>query len=124
MSKPAGRRPQPKPAKASAASRIQPAAPRWRSQRRWIGRGAAATANVAAVAIIAVASSGASNAPAANATRVAALASNGSFTTTSGANQTVSALRGQPTLLWFVTTWCSSCQAGTQAMTGQIALCV
>jgi thiol-disulfide isomerase/thioredoxin len=120
MSKPAGRRPQPKAAKASAARRIQPAAPRWRSQRRWIGWGAAGTAIVAAVAIIAVANSGASNAPATNATRVAALAPNGSFTTTSGANQTVSALRGQPTLLWFVTTWCSSCQAGTQAMAAQI----
>ncbi len=44
----------------------------------------------------------------------------GSFTTTAGATRTVASLHGQPTLLWFVTTWCSSCQAGTQAMSRQI----
>jgi thiol-disulfide isomerase/thioredoxin len=73
------------------------------------------------VASIAVASAGGSNSAATNATSVAALAPDGGFTTTSGANQTVSSLRGQPTLLWFVTTWCSSCQAGTQAMASQIS---
>lgn len=43
-------------------------------------------------------------------------APNGTLTTTGGATTTVASLRGTPTLLWFVTTWCSSCQAGTQAM--------
>jgi cytochrome oxidase Cu insertion factor (SCO1/SenC/PrrC family) len=49
-----------------------------------------------------------------------AVAPNGSFTTAAGATETVSSLHGRPTLLWFVTTWCSSCQAGTQAMSAQI----
>lgn len=44
------------------------------------------------------------------------LAPNGSFTTTFGQNISVSSLRGKPTLIWFVATWCTSCQAGTQAM--------
>ncbi|HLI58380.1 MAG TPA: hypothetical protein VKV21_01815 [Solirubrobacteraceae bacterium] len=48
------------------------------------------------------------------------IAPDGRFTTTAGASETVASLRGQPTLLWFVTTWCSSCQAGTQAMSSQI----
>ncbi|HLG67878.1 MAG TPA: redoxin domain-containing protein [Acidimicrobiales bacterium] len=43
-------------------------------------------------------------------------APDGSFTALDGTTDTVAALRGRPTLIWFVTTWCSSCQAGTQAM--------
>lgn len=53
------------------------------------------------------------------ATPVAAVgqpAPEGMLTTTQGTTISVSALEGKPTLLWFVTTWCSSCQAGTQAM--------
>jgi thiol-disulfide isomerase/thioredoxin len=120
MSNPARRQRHPAPPKATGRRGTQPTARRGRSPRVWIGWGTAAAAVVAVVAIIAVASSGASNTPATKATRVAALAPDGSFTTTSGAYQTVASLRGQPTLLWFVTTWCSSCQAGTQAMSSQI----
>ena len=47
-------------------------------------------------------------------------APDGNFTTLTGAPGSVAALRGRTTLLWFVTTWCSSCQAGTQAMRAQI----
>ncbi|MDA8067019.1 MAG: hypothetical protein M0T77_00170 [Actinomycetota bacterium] len=49
-----------------------------------------------------------------------ALAPDGSFTTAAGASETVFVLHGQPALLWFVTTWCSSCQAGTQAVSEQL----
>jgi thiol-disulfide isomerase/thioredoxin len=48
-------------------------------------------------------------------------APDGSFTAVSGRTETIASLRGHKTLLWFVTTWCSSCQAGTQAMAGQVA---
>jgi thiol-disulfide isomerase/thioredoxin len=33
---------------------------------------------------------------------------------------TVASLRGRPTLLWFVTTWCTSCAAGTKVMAQEI----
>ena len=48
-------------------------------------------------------------------------APSGAFTTLAGKTETVAALRGKPTLLWFVTTWCTSCQAGTQAMAQNVA---
>jgi thiol-disulfide isomerase/thioredoxin len=33
---------------------------------------------------------------------------------------TVAQLRGQPTLLWFVATWCSSCESGTQVLASHV----
>lgn len=51
---------------------------------------------------------------------VGTVAPSGSFTTTSGKTVSMSALRGYPALVWFVATWCSSCQAGTQAMAASI----
>lgn len=30
-------------------------------------------------------------------------------------------MKGHPALVWFVSTWCSSCQAGTQAMAQNVA---
>jgi thiol-disulfide isomerase/thioredoxin len=45
----------------------------------------------------------------------------GTFTTLAGHVVNVASLRGQPTLVWFVSTWCSSCQAGTQAMAHDLA---
>ncbi len=45
----------------------------------------------------------------------------GTFTTLTGQRLDVTSLRGHPTLLWFVSTWCSSCQAGTQAMAQNLA---
>jgi len=47
-------------------------------------------------------------------------APDGTFTTAAGKQVSVSSLRGHPTLLWFVATWCSSCQAGTQAVAANI----
>nr|MBW4078255.1 redoxin domain-containing protein [Acidobacteriota bacterium] len=43
-------------------------------------------------------------------------APNAPFATMSGREVSTDSLRGKPTLLWFVSTWCSSCQAGTQTM--------
>lgn len=45
----------------------------------------------------------------------------GTFTTLAGTTDNVASLRGQPTLIWFVTTWCSSCQYGTHVMAQDIA---
>ncbi len=45
----------------------------------------------------------------------------GTFTTLTGQRLDVASLRGHPTLLWFVSTWCPSCQAGTQAMAQNLA---
>jgi thiol-disulfide isomerase/thioredoxin len=52
---------------------------------------------------------------------VGSAAPGGSFTTVSGRTETIAALRGHKTLLWFVTTWCPGCQAGTHAMAGDLA---
>lgn len=83
---------------------------------RWFGwTVAAGVVVVAVVAVIAVSASGNGGSPA-----TGAGAPDGGFTTTSGATETVSSLRGRPALLWFVTTWCSSCQAGTQAMASKV----
>lgn len=49
------------------------------------------------------------------------VAPNGTFTTLAGAPGSVASLRGHPTLVWLVTTWCSSCQAGTQLLAQNIA---
>lgn len=49
-----------------------------------------------------------------------AAAPDGEFTTITGNATSVSAYRGQAVLLWFVTTFCGSCQAGTQAVTANI----
>jgi thiol-disulfide isomerase/thioredoxin len=45
----------------------------------------------------------------------------GTFTTLSGQTVDVASVRGHPTLVWFVSTWCSSCQAGTQTMAQNVA---
>lgn len=44
----------------------------------------------------------------------------GQFTTVSGQPVDVASLRGHPTLLWFVATWCSSCQTGVKAVAANI----
>ena len=104
--------------KPGSTRRSQEAARRTRSRRRrWIGAGVTTGVVVALVALIVVATGGRSAAPGGT---VGARAPEGTFTTSSGATRTISSLRGEPTLVWFVSTWCSSCQAGTQAMASQI----
>jgi thiol-disulfide isomerase/thioredoxin len=48
------------------------------------------------------------------------VAPNGAFTTLAGTTGSVASLRGHPTLVWLVTTWCTSCQAGTQLLARNI----
>ncbi len=43
-------------------------------------------------------------------------APNGTLTSLAGAQESIASFKGKPTLIWFVSTWCSSCQAGTQTM--------
>lgn len=45
----------------------------------------------------------------------------GSFQSTTGRTVSLASLRGHPTLVWFVATWCSSCQAGTQTLAANLA---
>jgi thiol-disulfide isomerase/thioredoxin len=108
----------------------QPRALRRRRARRLGWAMAAAAAAVAAVVVVMIAATaGGRNTTAGgtNAARgravpvVGSAAPDGSFTTVSGKTVTIASLRGHKTLLWFVATWCPSCQAGTQAMAGQAA---
>lgn len=117
MSRPRGTRGRPHTGRA-----VDPRGARRGASRRRLRVWVTGAAVLLAVATsLALASAGGSDNGVTKATRATALAPDGGFATTSGANLTVSSLRGQPTLLWFVTTWCSSCQAGTQAMASQIA---
>ncbi len=85
-----------------------------------------ALALVALVIALHVTSTSSSSANGSSGTSAASLpvgttAPNGAITTLAGTSETVTGLRGKPTLIWFVTTWCSSCQAGTQAMAHNVA---
>jgi len=62
---------------------------------------------------------GTTAAPAAPA--VGQVAPDGTLTTVAGTTMTVASLRGRPTLLWFVATWCPSCQAGTPVVAQQFS---
>lgn len=53
---------------------------------------------------------------------VGSKAPNGTFTTISGKTVSVASLRGKPTLLWFVTTWCPTCQASTKTLAQNISV--
>jgi len=92
---------------------------------RWTIAGAAVAALAAVIAAIAVVAGGrgAGTAGAAGGSLPAAgtLGPAGSFTTVTGATRTISSLRGRPALVWFVATWCPSCQAGTQVLASKIA---
>ena len=59
-------------------------------------------------------------APAAAGPTVGNVAPDGTFTTTDGHDAKVADLHGKPTLLWFVATWCPSCQAGTPVIASHI----
>jgi thiol-disulfide isomerase/thioredoxin len=111
------------PRREVAARRANPTSRRRppRRQRHW-ARWSIAAAVVAAGAAAAVVATtgGSSKSRATEALAIGAQAPDGAFSTVSGQTETIASLRGQPTLLWFVATWCSSCQAGTQAMASAI----
>jgi len=92
---------------------------RRRVRRLW-WTGAAAGVVAAVAVVIAATAGGRSTAAGGAAPTVGAAAPGGSFTTISGRTETIASLRGHKTLLWFVTTWCPGCQAGTQAMAGDL----
>jgi len=92
-------------------------------RRRWGIAGAAVV--LAGVVALVLGLGGTSGAKSASATASAADASlpavgstapNATFTTLSGKTEDVASLRGKPTLLWLMTTWCSSCQASTHTL--------
>lgn len=90
-----------------------------RRRRRW-GFGSAGAFILLVAAVLGLHFANGSSKPAGSTSAasppVGSSAPNGTFATLAGQTTDVASLRGQPTLLWFVSTWCSSCQAGTQAM--------
>jgi cytochrome oxidase Cu insertion factor (SCO1/SenC/PrrC family) len=89
---------------------------------RWLLAGAGAAVLAAVIAVIVTLNSGTrSGGTPAGLPGIGTRAPAGSFTTVSGATRTISSLRGQPTLLWLVTTWCPGCQAGTAQMPAELA---
>jgi thiol-disulfide isomerase/thioredoxin len=121
MSKSARRARPPRPS--NAARQTAEAAARRR--RRWRFGSAGAVILLVAAAILGVhfanGSSGSANSASVAAPAAGRPAPNGTFTTLAGQTTDIASLRGQPTLLWFVSTWCSSCRAGTQAMAQNLA---
>lgn len=103
--------------------------PARRGSRRWLLVAAAVVAVLAVVGVFLGLPTGSranpgssteTSSPAAGQLTVGAPAPDGAFTTLDNRQMTVAQLRGQPTLLWFVATWCSSCQVGTQVLAQNI----
>src|SRR5215471_1218827 len=116
----ARRRPVSKRPGRSGRSPHAQAVSRRRVRRLW-WTGAAAGVVAAVAVVIAATAGGRSTAAGGAAPTVGVAAPGGSFTTISGRTETIASLRGHKTLLWFVTTWCPGCQAGTHAMAGDLA---
>ena len=117
------------PRRAGRYPRPRPRALRRRRARRLGWAAVAAAAAMAAVAVVIAVTAGGRDttaggtnaAPGGTIPAVGSAAPDGTFTTVSGRTVTIGSLRGHKTLLWFVATWCPSCQAGTQVMAGQAA---
>lgn len=115
-----------RPPRLSGAARRRAEAQRHKRNRLLFG--GSVTVVVALVALVialhvANGNSGAASAssPSGASLPIGTTAPNGTFTTLAGKTETVTTLRGKPTLIWFMTTWCSSCEAGTQSMAQNIA---
>lgn len=114
-----------RPARPSGAERRRVEAQRHK-RNRWLFGGTLAVIVALAGTLIGlhVASGSASatgSSAAAASLPVGTSAPSAPFSTLAGKTETVAALRGKPTLVWFVTTWCTTCQAGTQTMAQNIA---
>ena len=118
-----------RPARLSGAARRRAEAQRHKRNRLLLGGSVTVVVLLVALVIALHAANSSSGSASANGSSgtsgvslpVGTSAPNGTFTTLAGKTETVAALRGKPTLIWFMTTWCSSCQAGTQAMAQHIA---
>ncbi len=92
---------------------------------RWWTAGAAFLAAIVVVGVVLGRGISSGNSAGGNAARsapaVGTTAPNASFSTLQGATVSIASLRGRPTLVWFVSTWCSSCEAGTQAVASHIS---
>ncbi len=88
-------------------------------RRRWWGR-ATALVIVAVIAVVVGVALHRAGRPQSPHLAPTASAPDGEFTTITGQRTTIAALRGQPALIWFVTTFCSSCEAGTKTMAQHI----
>jgi|GEM_PF-378498 len=112
------------PPRPTSAARRRVATKPHRHNHLLLGAGTGAAVAVVGIVVgLSVAnmsgSAGTSSGPAAY-LPVGTQAPDATFTTVAGATEPLGALRGKLTLLWLVTTWCSSCQAGTQAMAKDI----
>lgn len=85
----------------------------WLNRHKWIIGGVLV---IVAAAVLLVVSQRQTPSPLA----VGSPAPAGTFTTLKGRTVSTASPRGKPTLLWFVTTWCSSCQSGTEVMARNI----
>jgi len=118
-----------RPARLTGAARRRAEVQRQKRNRLLLGGGVAVVLALAALVIalhVTSTSSGSASASGSSGTSAASLpvgttAPDGAITTLAGKTETVAALQGKPALIWFVTTWCSSCQAGTQAMAQHVA---
>lgn len=92
--------------------------PSRRSGRRWALGGTLVILTLVA-GLIAVSFHRASQ-PQSTRLALRAIAPDGTFTTVHGKPTLISDLQGHPALVWFVSTECGSCEAGTQAMAVRI----
>ncbi|MDA8314176.1 MAG: redoxin family protein [Actinomycetota bacterium] len=118
-----------RPARPTGAARRRAEAQRQKRNRLLLGTSVTVVVALVALVIglhVTSSSSGTSTASGSSGSSgvslpVGSSAPNGTITTLAGRSETVAGLRGKPALIWFVTTWCSSCQAGTQAMAEHVA---
>jgi thiol-disulfide isomerase/thioredoxin len=118
-----------RPSRPTGAARRRAEAQRHKRNRVLLSGGLALVVALVALVIVLHVASNRSDSSSANGLTgtsgaslpVGTTAPNGAITTVAGKTETVAGLRGKPSLIWFVTTWCSSCQAGTQAMAQNVA---